>query len=376
MFFSFPVIINLNSNKVYMKKTWFILLLFLGITSAVYSQDSTKKVIQFVQNTKFSGQWFLANTYNIQDNLNKFQLKRGYFTLKTDFSKNISVRYTQDITLDQEGTDAGNVEIRMKFLYLMLNLKDLFIFHDNYFEFGLVNRPWINYEQQINTYRIHEKMPVEGFKIINSADFGITFVSLLGGKIDEQYQQTVNSTYPGKYGSFAVGVYNGGGYHALEMNNNKTIEARLSVRPFPSKIPGLQFTYSCAFGKCNMINSPADFQHNMFFISSESKYHAASAQYFFGKGDFGTSYIDLNGKPLDSEGYSLFGEVKIPKTKLAVFGRYDQFTVYDATNINKDIILGGIAFRFLKNKIILGMNHFNNNGIKQQVYEIALEIKF
>jgi hypothetical protein len=342
----------------------------------VFSQDSSNVVTQFLQNTKLSGQWFLAGTYDKQDDLNQFQLKRGYFTLKTDLSKKISVRYTQDITLDEEGSDTGNVEIRMKYLYLKLELNDFIIFNDNYFEFGLVHRPWLDYEEHINTYRVQEKMFIERFGIMNSADFGITFVSLLGGKLDAQYQHRVNHTYPGKYGSFAVGVYNGGGYHALEENNNKTIEARLSLRPLPSKMPGLQITYNMAYGKANTANMKSDFQHNMFFISSESKYHVATAQYIFGKGDSGTKYIDTDGESFKNKGYSFFGEAKIPKTKFALFCRYDNFTVEEEEDITNQAILGGLAYRFLKNKVILDFNHLDHDGEKHQKYEIALEVKF
>lgn len=359
-----------------MKRKCVIILFILANAIIGYSQDSSKVVSQFLESTKLSGQWFLAYNYNKQENLNLFQLKRGYFTLKTDLSKNISVRYTQDIIIDREGADSGNVEIRMKYLYLKLKLRDFLIFNNSYFEFGLVHRPWIDYEEHINTYRVQEKMPIERFHIINSADFGITFVTLLGGMVDEQYQHDVNHTYPGKYGSIAVGVYNGGGYHALEENNNKTIEARLSIRPFPLKLPGLQLSYNCAYGKTNTATSQSDFQYNMFYVSSESKYHVLTAQYFFGKGGFGTRYIDANQESIKNDGYSFFGEFKIPKTKFAFFSRYDNFTTKEVSPVREEAILGGIAYRFLKNKVIFDINHFNNNGDKQQVYEIALEVKF
>ena len=359
-----------------MKKKCVFILLIATITVIGYSQDSTKTTTPFFQNTKLSGQWFLANTYDKQDDLYQFQLKRGYFTLKTDLSKKISIRYTQDITLDEEGSDTGNIEIRMKYLYLKLNLNDFCVFNNSYFEFGLVHRPWLDYEEHINTYRVQETKAIERYKIINSADFGVTFVSLLGGKLNEQYQHDINDSYPGKYGSIAVGVYNGGGYHALEENDNKTLEARLSLRPFPAIMPGIQLAYSGVYGKANTANNRSDFQHNMFFVSSESKYHAFTAQYFFGKGDFGNKYIGYNGESYKNKGYSLFGEAKIPKTKIAAFCRYDNFTIDEGSNTTEEAILGGIAYRFLKNKVILDINHLNNNGEILQIYEIALEVKF
>ncbi|HDP74648.1 MAG TPA: hypothetical protein ENN49_02030 [Bacteroidales bacterium] len=83
---------------------------------------------------------------------------------------------------------------------------------------------------------------LDDMKILTSADFGVTTSVLLGGKINEGYQKTVSNAYPGKFGSIAVGVFNGGGYHALEYNNYKTFQWRLTVRPLPERLPGFQFS--------------------------------------------------------------------------------------------------------------------------------------
>lgn len=362
----------LMSNKL----TFLVLIVLATNAVAGRSQDSSRVVTQFIQNTKLSGQWFLANAYNESDDLNQFLLKRAYFTLRTDLSKKVSVRYTQDITLDREGSDSGNVEIRMKYLYLKLRTDDFLIFNDGYFEFGLVHRPWLDYEEHINKYRVQEQMAVERYEVINSADFGVAFVTLLGGRLGDQYLNDVNSSYPGRYGSIAIGIYNGGGYHALEENNNKTVEGRVSLRPFPSKLTGLQVSYCGAYGKANVVSSRSDFYNNIFFVSSESKYHTTTAQYFFGKGDIGGNYVNSKGESFNNEGYSLFGEAKIPNTRFAAFGRYDFFKVKDEVNSTKEAILGGLAYRFLKNKVILDINQLSVGKEKLRLYEIALEVKF
>jgi hypothetical protein len=41
--------------------------------------------------------------------------------------------------------------------------------------------------------------------ILNSADYGICFLGLLGGEMDEDYKKNVNKNHAGKYGSFAIG---------------------------------------------------------------------------------------------------------------------------------------------------------------------------
>ncbi len=329
---------------------------------------------------KISGQWFLA--YQIEDyentTSNQFTLKRGYITFKQDLNNRFSVRFTQDITLDEEGEDAGNIEMRLKYCYLNINLDDWGIIYDPKVELGLVHRPWIDFEQHINNYRVQGKMFLESYKIVSSADFGITFSGLLGGKMPSKYQKEVNSSSPGKYGSFVIGIYNGSGYHSFEANKNKTLESRITLRPFPETVPGLQFSYSNAYGKGNSdLNS--DFILNNFFVSSESKLHTVTAQYYKGTGDFMGTYVDSTGTSYKNNGYSVFGELKTFDSKLCVFGRYDFFNLKQDTKTEKEqIILGLSSYFHKKNKLVfdVDLSKLNQSSDIKRIYEIAIEIVF
>ncbi len=332
----------------------------------------------FEENTEISGNWFLNFNYNKTANKNKYGLKRGYFTVKTKLSDMLSTRYTQDITLDEEGSDAGNVEMRLKYLYIKAKMNSLELLKDSYFEMGLVHRPWIDYDGHINDYRLEGKMFMETHKIINSADFGLTYVGLLGGKISREYQEQVSDYLPGKYGSFAIGVYNGGGYHAIENNNNKTLEGRLSLRPIPTKLPGLQFSYAFALGKNNFADSTlSDFDMNLFYASYESESVIATAQYYFGIGSYEDSYIDQNYDSYKNNGFSLFTEIMIPKTNFALMGRYDRFeSVDERINFERTVFIGGIAYNFLGNKILFDYRHDEKNDALNKNLELVLEISF
>ncbi len=338
------------------------------------SEPDTNSTI--LKNTTISGQWFLNNIYNDATKIDRFSLKRGYFTITSKLSDMFSVRYTQDITIDNEGEDAGNVEMRLKYLYLKMKLNDIKFLEDTYFEIGLVHRPWLDYEEHINRYRVQGTMFLERYHLVNSADFGITYIGLLGGELDEDYQKNVSKSYPGRYGSFAFGVYNGGGYHAIEFNNNKTIEGRISLRPIPTLHPGLQISYSFITGMANTIENSQEFISNLFMLSSESKLHVAAAQYYFGKGDFHGIYTDENGKAFDNTGYSLFGELKIPSTSIALFGRYDDFGSNEVKFNDQRSIIGGIAYRFLKSKVLFDYNYNERFDKIIRTYEIALEVIF
>ena len=72
----------------------------------------------------------------------------------------------------------------------------------------------------------------------------------------------------------------------------------------------------------------------------------------------------------------LFGEFKIPKTKFSIVGRYEYFTSKDKDTYYLNRINAGIAYRFLKNKIVFGAEYKEKNSKIRRLYEIALEIRF
>jgi hypothetical protein len=312
--------------------------------------------------------------YNNANDINQFALKRGYFTIKTKMNEIFSARYTQDITLDQEGGDAGNVEILIKYLYLKMKLDKFKFLTDSYIEAGLVHRPWIDFEQNVNHYRVQGKMFLERYSIISSADFGFYFTGLFGGKVCENYLNKVKVKNPGKYGSFAIGIHNGGGYHAFEQNNNKTIEGRLSLRPLTEFYPGLQLTYAFTYGKANTEDNLNDFIMNLIYISSETELGIFTGQYFTGKGDYKGKYVDDNNESYSNTGYSLFGELNIPNTNFSLLGRYDEFE--SEFSDKQNTYIGGIAYKFLKSKLLFNIDSQKIKGETTNIYELALEIGF
>lgn len=369
-------------------------LLFLIIFSILSAQENTKPKENTVDTSvHISGQWFMVYRGNIpSEGDDFFGLKRGYLTFKKSFNETFSVRYTQDITIDKEGDDAGNVELRFKYCYLKMDLPEFAFFREPFIEIGLVHQPFIEFEQKINTYRVQGSMFLSRFKVTSSADFGFNVVALLGEKLDDETRKKVDSSLPGKYGSVSFGVYNGGGYHAPELNNNKTVEGRLTLRPFPGFMPGFQFSYGAAFGQGNdTLNS--DFSYHVFFLSHETAKTTFTAQLYSGTSKHGGGYDGFN------SGYSFFGEVAVPFTPLVVFGRYDHFNdnilnllssaIYVGDYTTSDVFISGIAWKFYKkNRLILDIEKENivihppfwssasSEFYDNIVAELALEIVF
>lgn len=358
-----------------MKKSLTLLIaVFLSIIS-VFPQEN-KEEIPFLQSTSISGEWFLGFAYDDYTERSSFYLKRGYFTIRTRINEIFSVRYTQDITTDTEGSDIGNVEMRLKYLLLKVNLVNNDLLKSTFLEFGLVHRPWLDYEQNITGYRVQGKMFTDRYDLVSSADFGITYSGLLGGEMNQEYQDRVSSYFPGRYGSFSLGIYNGGGYHALERNNNKIVEGRLTIRPLPDIMPGFQTSYSFSYGNSNTESNNAKYRLNIYHLSSVSERHKLMVQYYHGLGGHDDDYIDPEGLSYRNKGFSGFAEIFIPGTSFSIFSRYDKFISYQATEEVQKTYIAGLTYRFLRNKVLLNFDQNENMGIYTRIYELALEINF
>jgi hypothetical protein len=314
------------------------LILFAGTVFAAeeksVEQKDIEKVVNALKGTKFGFLSYLSyqNGADKGNGYSQFAAKRGYFRFTKDFMPSYSGHVTFDITqIKDEAKDTagktsnydGSVAVRIKYLYGKFNLPDMAFLTKPFVEAGIVHMPWLDFEEHINFYRCQDTMFIERNGTFNSADIGVTFVTLFGGTLDEAYQKDVSSYYPGRYGSASFGVYNGGGYHAAEKNMNKSLEGRLTVRPLPDIIPGLQVSYFGIFGKGNTAAMP-DWKANLGFVSYEHKYVAVTGQYYKGDGTQKGDAVDKNGKALERDGYSVFAEIK-PDKKFSIIGRYDAF---------------------------------------------------
>lgn len=316
-----------------------------------------EKVVKALKGFKFGLLWYLSYQGGEEKNGTDFSrgvLKRGYLTVKKEFLPWFSARLTADVTqVNDQAKDLndkvysnfdGSIAMRIKYLYGQLNLPDIAFLTKPFIEFGQVHMPWLDFEENLNWYRCQDTMFVERNSTFNSADIGINFVTLLGGQMSEEYKKNVNSAYPGRYGSIALSVMNGSGYHASEKNKNKVLEGRFTLRPLPDIIPGLQFSYFGTTGKGNKDTEP-DWTTNLAFVSFESEPIVLTGQYYWGKGN--QSGADENNK----DGYSFFTELKLynmfkdPLNRLSVIGRYDHFDPNtDMGDDDNDRYIAGIAY--------------------------------
>ncbi|MBN2091176.1 hypothetical protein JW964_16310 [candidate division KSB1 bacterium] len=327
-----------------------------------------------------SGEWFLSYQIGKKEykDFNNFNLKRGYITIKKTLSRNIIGRITPDISVDRDGDGEGDIELRLKYCYINFLWPTFGIFNSPQLEFGLVHRPWLDFEEHINRYRVQGTMFLERNGVFDSGDYGVTFMTLLGEEMSKEYQREVNKSYPGRFGSLAIGLYNGGGYHALERNKNKTLEWRMTLRPLPEIMPGLQMSYLGAYGKGNQEFSPAWELHDG-CLSYELPRFIFTAQYFWGKGNAKGTLLDASKNSIQHEGYSCFGEIKLHKWNL--IGRYD---FYEASlspkTLKQNRHIGGIAYNLGGGTKILVdyevVESKSNKNTSDKVLELAMEVRY
>jgi len=333
------------------------------------------------QDLKLSGQWFLGyqNGWNAGKHYRLFLVKRGSIAVLKQFGERISGRITYDITVDRDGDGEGDIEMRLKHCFLKAGARQLAFFNQPALEFGLVHRPWLSFEEHINRYRAEGEMFLERSGIVNSADFGITFSALLGEPITAASRRGAITGYPGKWGSLAVGLYNGGGYHALEKNRNKTVEGRLTLRPMPSTLAGFQSSLHGAYGKGNTPAAPKWWLRSL-CLTFQNQRLVGQAMVVDGCGNYKGNLVDTNGVSLLFQSYSLFTEVRFPKINSSLFARWDMLRFADQDSYPRQIWqIAGVAYHFAeKCKLIIDYDRewASGQGGVDRKYELVVEVGY
>ena len=307
-----------------------------------------------------------------QESWNRFSIKRAYFRV----DKRITPWLAAHMTFDAHQDDEGDWKNRLKYLYAKFSLPSAGPLTDIKSEAGLGHIPWLDFEEHINPYRCQGTMAIERAHVFNSADLGVSVMGNIGGRLDDAEHRIGNHHYDGRWGSWHVGVFNGGGYHAEEENGNKVVEARLTLRPLPDLLPGLQFSYFGLYGEGNnkaedaLRNSDEypDYQVHLGMLSFQHPRVIFTAQYFTTEGNKDGRWYDDTGDALDTEGYSFFLNLRPPAGgldgRLNIFGRYDHFDADAdeelADHADYDLyIVGGALEIFKGNYILAAYEHYD-----------------
>jgi hypothetical protein len=150
--------------------------------------------------------------------LSAFNVSRAYINLTGNISHLVGFRVTGDVSRET-GTGSsltGSLTYRLKYAFMSVNLDD-WIWKGSWVRFGIQHTPLIDYEEQIYRYRFQGTVFAEREGYLTSSDAAVSF----------------HTAFPGNYGDFHVGYYNGDGYSKAEPNDQKAIQIRGSFRPAP-----------------------------------------------------------------------------------------------------------------------------------------------
>ncbi len=294
---------------------------------------------------------------------NRFALTRGYFTVKRKASDWLSMRLTMDI----HQQDDGDYSRREKYYYVELKPPAWGFLTDMRSEIGMGHMPWLDFEEHLNPYRCQGTMAIERAGIFNSSDLGVSLRGYLGGRLADARRAVGSTHYDGRWGSWHLGVYNGAGYHAREQNENKALEGRLTVRPLPDAVPGLQLSYLGILAKGNqesIAGGYPDYDVHLGMLSYERPELIATVQAFTTDGNAKGSYVVPEelpdaGKALRTRGLSAFANWRPPVLdgRWNLFGRWDRFDVdrddLIADETAYDMVIGGTAWEIHPGNLVL-----------------------
>ena len=358
-------------------------ILLLAATSQVAAQDSGSGSSDEFPQFDFEGLFYL--TYQMGEaggeDYSKFAVTRSYFTSKVKILPMLSARITMDARQDV----TGDMKVRLKYAYGKFDFGDWGGLSKVNLEAGVVHMVWLDFEQKVNPYRMRDKMFMERSGLFNSADIGVTLAGGFGEDLPDEFQDEVNSSYPAKYGSWAVGVYNGGGYSAIEMNEDKTVQARVTVRPLPDGLPGFQLSGLGILGEGNRAGEPDETpDYKVFNLTASYQFPngVVTGQYVTGEGNQKGTWFELERPSVAHEydGFSFFGEYKVGPHWRLIAG-YDDFNRTPvAVDLSFTRIHGGIGYDFGGSNILLldlDQRYWEDDNIETDTRaQVVLQVKY
>lgn len=224
-----------------------------------------------------------------------FNLGRAYITVIGQVNHLIGFRITPDVTREAGtgSTLAGSLTLRLKYGYAQINLDD-WLWRGSYVRAGMIQTPYVEFEEHVYRYRFQGPTFTDRETYLTSADLGASFRTEL----------------PHGYGEVVGGVYNGEGYTRADPNDQKALQLRGTVRPFPGPgtARGLRVTL---FYDADHYVQDADRQRFVSLVSFEHRYVNA-----------GWVYLDATDQPtlaqakVNSSGHSLWFTPRWPVGQL------------------------------------------------------------
>ena len=145
-----------------------------------------------------------------RDGYNAFDVTRGYLNIQARLSDRVHVRFTPDVRPTTDASLNRSFALRLEYASLDVKASD-----GVSLMFGLHETPWLAFEESINRYRVIGPFFAERLELMPGP-------TDLGASIKATSSRT----------EVHVGVYNGEGYGRAELDKYKSVDGRVTFRPF------------------------------------------------------------------------------------------------------------------------------------------------
>jgi hypothetical protein len=269
---------------------------------------------------------------------NSFDVLRSYINITGNVSHIVAFRITPDITR-QSGLltlGAGNsvssdsLVFRIKYAFAQFNLDD-WMTKGSWVRLGIQQTPWVDFEEGIYRYRFQGTVFAERIPLLTamtSSDAGVSF----------------HYNLPSNYGDVHVGYYNGENYQKVEVNDQKGLELRATLRPFATQAPVLRGLRAHFVYYNDSYNSGDERSRIMGNLTFEHNYLNAGFDYLSAKDQTLATATDVS-----SNGYSIWATPKAPRangSSIEALLRYDHFTPNKAGDQHQNRLIVGGAYWF------------------------------
>ena len=258
-------------------------------------------------------------------NKSSFDVARAYINITGNISHLVAFRITPDITRQSglltlgtgNSVSSDSLVFRIKYAYAQVNLDD-WMTKGSWTRMGIQQTPWVDFEEGIYRYRFQGTVFAERIPLptaMTSSDAGVSF----------------HYNLPSNYGDFHVGVYNGENYQKVEVNNQKALEFRGTLRPFATSVPVLRG-----------IRAHLVYYNDNYAGSDERKRVMGNLTFEHQNLNAGFDYLSAKDQTLatatdaSSQGYSVWATPRLPKPDGSSWEglvRYDHFTPNTATTL-------------------------------------------
>lgn len=154
-----------------------------------------------------------------------FNVTRSYLNITGNLSRSIAFRFTPDIARETGSGSSlnGSLVFRIKYAYVQANL-DQWMAPGTWARLGVQQTPIVDFQETVYRYRFQGTVFAEREGYLSSSDAGASF----------------HYSLPGNYGEIHAGVFNGETYRKAEVNDQKALQLRGTVRPFAKRSPVLR----------------------------------------------------------------------------------------------------------------------------------------